>query len=242
MANVFDKAVQIAQERQAWEAKINPEKETFVLQGFTEKELDESQKQIDAFHAAMIKAGKEGKFQSKDQVKSVLDALDYEKEWIPLWRLAEMCMPVQAETQLIAEVLAPARLGTVNRIREGKFGVYEVAPESGGVVVVHSAVNRSGDGEARSKTGTAKEMAEARMVEQGKAFDELSGALGSAMKSTPGKSIEAAKSALDKLSGVRMVEGERQEVASKAKGQMKLFGEDLAPTPPMAAKKPKAGK
>lgn len=241
MANVFDKAVQIAQERQTWEAKINPEKDAFVLRGLSEKELNESQKQIDGFHAAMIKAAKDGKFQSKEQVKSALDALDYEKEWMPLWRLAEMCMPVQAETQLIAEVLAPARLGTVNRIREGKFGIYDVAPESEGVVI-HHAVDRSGDGEARPKTGTAKEMAEARLVEQGKAFDELSGAMGVAMKSTPGKSIEAARAALDKLSGVRMVEGERQDVASKAKGQMKLFGEDLAPTPPVAKKKPKAGK
>jgi hypothetical protein len=107
--------------------------------------------------------------------------------------------------------------------------------------VIHHAVDRSSDGPGRVKTGTAKEMAEARLLEQSKAFDELSGAMGAAMKTTPGKSIEAAKAALDKLSGIRVVEGERQDVKSKVKGQMKLFGEDVAPMP-VDKKKPKVGK
>lgn len=228
MSNVFSNAIKIAQERQAWESKINPTGEMFVSKGLSQADLAQSQKQIDAFKAAIIEAAVQSDFKSAGQVKEALDAIDYEKEYLPLRTFAEVCLPVQKETMLLAAELAPARLATVNRIRSGQFAEYDVEAEPEGVLV-HKA--ELGAEEPRS----AKERQEARGAEQGKAFEDLSGKLGTAMKSAqPGQSILAAKSAMKKLGGLMMIDGVRTEIAPK--GQLKLFDEASAPTPPKVVK------
>jgi hypothetical protein len=166
----------------------------------------------------------------------LLDKLDYEKQYLPLWRMAETCLPISEDTQHLAQVIAPARAGTVARIKEGKFGIYDFVSDAPGVVI-HKAGSRADSEESRQAN---KEAAEAQSLAQSKAFEELSGAMGVAMKGVaPGKSLDAAKNALEVLGGVRMVEGEKtsmEPVVPKG-SQMKLFGEELAPTPPGAGKK-----
>jgi hypothetical protein len=236
MSKVFAKAIEFAVARQEWEKRVNPSGEIFALHGLSEAQLDETQAHIVGFQSEINAAAKAGAFKTPEAVKALLDKLDYEKQYLPLWRMSETCLPITEDTAHLAQAIAPARAGTVDRIRDGKFGIYDFVVDLPGVVV-HKASTRSGVEASRQ---TNKEAAEEQSLAQSKAFEELSGAMGVAMKGVaPGKTLDAAKNALEVLGGVRMVEGEKtsmEPVVPKG-AQMKLFGEDLAPTPPGAGKK-----
>jgi hypothetical protein len=250
MSNVFDKAVKIAQARAAWEQKVNPEGEAVVFKRLSEVELNESQKLIDEFKLEVTKAAKKASFATVQEAKAGLDTLDYEKEYLPLWRMSELCIPVEPETETLARAIAPVRVGVIERIRLGKFGVYESVEDDEPSVdrtVVHHAQHREIESQP-TRGDAAREMQAKRAAVQTEAFKNLSGALGGAMKAAKGakpaspsapKDLESVVKSLDKkLSGVRVVDGEIRKVA--AVGQMKLFDEETAPVPKVAKVEKKA--
>lgn len=227
MSNVFDKAVQIARERQEWEAEVNPGNEPFALAGLGDKELARSQKMIVAFQKSIGEAAKASKFKSADEVAKVVAELTFE-ERRALTVMAELCIPVEPSTMAIAQAIAPARVGTVARIRAGNFGIPETPEEAAKREAKQGGqVHRAVAPEAQ-KAVTKGDVA-ATTAEQSEAFDRLSSAMGVSMKEA------SSKQSLARLGGVRMVEGELVRVPAVAeplpKGQMRLFSEELAPTP-----------
>lgn len=239
MSNLFDQAIKIAIERQQWEAEVNPSGETFLLRGFSEAELDQSQKHIDDFNQAVAAIAKKGGFKKADDVRSELIGLDHETQKRPLVKMAEMCIRIEPATMAIAEALAPVRVQTVARIKAGHFGVPET-PEEAAIreampgTQIHKA-NPVEQGRAVTKDDFA-----AKTMEQSAAFDKLNGVMGIGSKPSAKKTREdAGPGALARLGGVKMVEGERVVVAPVTeplpKGQMKLFGEEQAPIPEDAA-------
>lgn len=239
MSNLFDQAIKIAIERQRWEAEVNPSGETFLLRGFSESEIDQSQQHIDDFNKAIAAVAKKSGFKNVDDVRAELVGLDHEAQKRPLVKMAEMCIRIEPATIAIAEALAPVRVKTVARIKAGHFGVPET-PEEAAIreampgTQIHKA-NPVEQGRAVTKEDFA-----AKTMEQSTAFDKLNSVMGIGSKpSAKGAKDEAAPGALARLGGVKMVEGERVVVAPVTeplpKGQMKLFGEEQAPIPDDAA-------
>lgn len=256
MSNVFEKAVKIAQERAKWEAKVNPEGEAIVFKRLSEAQLDESQKLSEEFVAEMSKVAKKAGYKSVASAKAALDGLDYEAEYTPLRRMAELFMPVDDVTGTLARAIAPARVAVVERIKEGKFGFGfgEVIEPVADRVTVHHAKAREIESEP-TRGDAARELQAKRSAVQTDAFNKLAGSLGSTIKAPkPGKGSKAkpsdsapkdvgeAMQNLDKkLGGVRVVDGEVKKVP--AVGQMKLFDEQTAPVPKVEKKaKPRIGK
>lgn len=265
MSNVFKKAIKIAQSRAAWEAEVNPDGEAIVFKKLTEEQLDRSQKMTDDFIAEIGVVAKAAGFKTVEQAKAALDVLDYDTEYYPLWKMSELCIPVNSDTEMLAQAIAPSRVAVVARIREGKFGQYEPLEPfepMAGKVMVHHAKHQEFKSEP-TRGDAAREMQAKRAAVQTDAFKSLAGALGGAMKDAKSKGakagsvgtvgapdkapkvpkgIDAVMRDLDgKLGGVRVVDGELQRVS--AKGQMKLFDEETAPIPKVEKKaKPKAGK
>lgn len=222
MSNVLDKAVEVAQRRAAWEAKINPEGQMAIGRALTEKEQTESQKLIDEFKDAVVKACAKPGLDTLAGANAALDKLDYDAEYVPLWKMSTICIPVTESTMALAKTIAPTRVGTIELAREGKFGVY--VPESDG-----SLVHRASDRPA--PRGEAAKQAESRgRAEQAEAFREISSVVSVAIKGAPaGKKVEEALRSLDKLGGTRVVDGEKKVVP--AIGQMSMFDAETAPIP-----------
>lgn len=234
MSNVFDKAVEIAQHRAAFEKRVAPDGESHVRRALSEAEQSESQKLIDAFKAAVLKLAAKAAFASEAEVKAELDRLDYEKQYMPLWKMSEVCIPVTEATMVIAQELAPVRVRVIGHIAKGEFGLY-VAPEDDTGALVHRADEKSVEVQ-RVGTAKAKEAKEAKEAQEQRdstcsaALKEISEVISAAAKNVKsGKDMQEAIKNLDKLGGVRMVEGEKKKVV--AMGQGSLFDAESAPVP-----------
>ena len=251
MGNVFDKAIEIALERQAWEEKTNPDQLPLARRGFTEEELAESQRMITAFQKAIEQAAKAGKFKTEAEVEAALEPLRGTPGRSALTRMAETCVPVEPSTMAVAKALAPGRVGSIERIRAGHFGAPETAQEAAKREAQSRAPVREQRAPAPERAPT-KEEAAAKTKAQSDAFDAILQAGAQALRmARPGAAKAVENGALSRLPATRMVEGERQEIEAVAaplpKGQISLFDDAQLPIPDGAApakrkRSPKGGR
>jgi hypothetical protein len=236
MGNVFEKAIEIAIERQAWEERVNPKKESFVLRGFTSQEMAQSQKMIASFQKAIHEAAKEGQFKTASEVEEALEPLKGTAGKAALGKMAEMCVPVEPSTMAIAKALAPGRVGSIERIRSGSFGVGE-RPEETAKREAQAQGNTRQQRAVEPQRSATKEEVAARAKAQGEAFDALLAAGGEALRMAKPGTVSAIekKGSLARLPATRMVEGEREERAPTPeplpRGQISLFDDAQLPIP-----------